>query len=137
MSRLNPYLSFPGTCEEAFSFYARQLGGKIVAMMTFEGTPMADQVPPDWAKKIIHGQIEIDGTVLMASDASPAHYEKPQGVSLCISPDDVDRAEQIFGALAEGGTVTMPLQQTFWATRFGMLTDKFDIRWLVNCDSRT
>ena len=132
--QLNPYLNFSGQCETAFKFYEKCLGGKIEAMMTHEGTPIADQVPAEWRKKILHARLSVNGHVLMASDAPPDHYRKPQGFSVSLNLSDPAEAERIFQALAENGTVQMPLQQTFWAARFGMLIDQFGIPWMINCD---
>lgn len=131
---LNPYLFFNGNCEEAFKFYESALGAKIEAMMTHEGTPMAEQTPPVWQKKIMHGQILISGSPVMASDIPPNDYKQPQGFSISIGTTDPSEAERLFQALAENGTVQMPLQETFWALRFGMLVDRFGIPWMINCD---
>jgi PhnB protein len=130
----NPYLLFDGQCEEAFKFYEQTLGGKIEAMLTHEGTPAACNVPPEWAKKILHARMTIGETVLMASDAPPGHYQKPQGFSVNISVNKPEEAERLYQALAENGSVQMPLQQTFWATRFAMLSDRFGIPWMINCE---
>lgn len=131
---LNPYLLFDGRCEEAFKFYEKTLGGKIRAMMPFEGTPAAEHVAPEWRKKIMHAALDLGGPVLMGSDARAEHYRKPQGVSISLSVDKVADAERIFAALSEGGHVGMPLQKTFWAARFGMATDRFGVPWMINCE---
>lgn len=132
--QMNPYLSFNGQCEEAFNFYARILGGNIVAMMNHEGTPMADQVPPEWRKKIIHARLTLGDKVLMGSDAPPNYYEATKGCSVLLGIDDPVEAERVFHALSEKGTVKMPIQKTFWATRFGMLVDQFGTPWMINCE---
>jgi PhnB protein len=132
--QINPYLTFPGNCEEAFQFYAECLGGKIEAMMTHAGTPMAEHTPKEWHGKILHARMNVGGAILMASDAPPGRYEKPQGVSVSLGIDKVAEAERVFHALAEDGSMTMPIQQTFWAARFGMLVDKFGIAWMINCE---
>ena len=132
--QLNPYLMFNGQCEEAFSFYAKVLGGEIVAMLPNRGTPAADHVPEEWLDKIIHARLEVGDQVLMASDAPPAYPQAPQGFSVSLSVDRIEEAERIFGALAENGTVTMPLESTFFAARFGMLTDRYGIPWMINCE---
>ncbi len=131
---LNPYLVFDGSCEEAFKFYEKTLGGKIKAMMTFEGSPMAKQMPEEWQAKIMHTTLEIGGQLLMGSDARGEHYHKPQGFSVSLSIEKVADAERVFAAFAEGGKVQMPLQQTFWAERFGMVADRFGIPWMINCE---
>ena len=132
--QLQPYLYFNGDCETAFKYYERCLGGKIEAMLTHAGSPAEQQVPAEWRNKILHAQLVVGDTVLMASDAPPGHYQKPQGFSVSIKISEPARAEDMFRALADGGTVRMPFQQTFWAARFGMLVDKFGTPWMVNCD---
>jgi PhnB protein len=132
--QLNPYLSFDGQCEAAFRFYEQALGGKIVAMMTFADTPMAQQTPPEMRGKIVHARLVAGDVVLMGSDASSERYEKPQGFSVILTIDEPDEAERVFHALAADGTATMPIQETFWARRFGMLTDRFGTPWMVNCE---
>jgi PhnB protein len=132
--QVNPYLLFNGQCAEAFKFYADCLGGQIEAMMTHAGTPAEEQVPAEWRDKIIHARLSVGDQVLMASDAPPEHYQKPQGFSVSLGIQDPADAERIFNALAENGTVQMPLQQTFWARSFGMCVDRFGIPWMINCE---
>jgi PhnB protein len=132
--QVNPYLYFDGRCEEAFKFYEKLLGGKIQVMMPHEGTPAASHVPPEWGKKIMHARMVVDGQTLMGSDAPPGHYHKPQGYSVTISVKEPADADRIFHALAENASVNMPIQETFWAQRFGMLVDRFGIPWMVSCE---
>lgn len=134
--KLNPYLFFNGQCEEAFRFYEKVLGGKIVAMMTHEQTPIASTVAPAMLKKIIHARLVIKDQVLMASDAPPDRFHKPQGFSVSLMFETPEEAEKAYADLAEGGNQTMPIQETFWAHRFGMLTDRFGIPWMVNCEKK-
>ncbi|MGI8991562.1 MAG: VOC family protein [Bryobacteraceae bacterium] len=132
--QLNPYLLFNGQCEEAFKFYERCLGGKIVAMFTHAGAPMADKVPPEWRDKIMHAALMVGDRMLMGSDCPPEQYETPKGFSVQLAvPGPLD-AERIFHALAEKGTVRMPIQETFWSPRFGMLVDRFGTPWMVSCE---
>ena len=132
--QLSPYLFFNGQCEEAFKFYEKCLGGKIDAMMPHEGTPAADHVPAEWRTKILHARMVIGDQVLMASDAPPNQFHPPQGFSVSIQVTDPAEAERIFRELTENGTATMPMAETFWAARFGMLVDRFGIPWMINCD---
>jgi PhnB protein len=132
--QLNPYLTFNGDCETAFKFYERSLGGKIVAMMSHEGTPAEEHVPAAWRKKIMHARLTVGDMLLMGSDAPPDRYEQPKGISVTLGVTDPKEADRVFGALAEEGTVQMPIQETFWAKRFGMLVDRFGIPWMVNCE---
>jgi len=131
-----PYLSFDGRCAEAFRFYEQLLGGRIAMIMTWGESPIADQVSADWSDRVIHATLELDGGELLASDAPPSHYSKPQGFSLSLQTDDLDKAERMFAGLAEGGEIQMPLAETFWAKRFGMVTDRFGIPWMVNCGDK-
>jgi PhnB protein len=129
-----PYLVFSGNCEEALKFYEQVLGAKIDAVMKNEGSPAMGMMPPDWGDKVLHAKFTLDGHEVMASDAPPGHYAKPQGISMSLGLDDTAKGEQIFNQLAEGGAVTMPFQATFWAKGFGMCTDRFGIPWMVNCE---
>jgi PhnB protein len=134
VKKVEPYLFFNGNCEEAFKFYESVLGAKIEAMMPHEGTPAADHTPPEWRKKILHARMKVGDTALMASDAPPSDYSKPQGFSISFSVESASEAERVFQALSEMGQVQMPMAETFWALRFGMLVDRFGIPWMINCD---
>jgi PhnB protein len=132
--QMNPYLSFKGDCEEAFAFYERVLGATRGEVFRYGGTPMAGDAPPGWADKIMHGNLTVAGQAIMGADLVPGHYQAPQGFSLSLQIPVVAEAERVFAALAEGGTVRMPLEKTFWAERFGMLVDRFGIPWQINCE---
>ena len=133
--RLNPYLFFNGNCEEAFNVYAKLLGGKIEMMMAQKGSPAEAHVGPEWSDKIMHARLSLGDQVLMASDAPPDRSDGVmKGFSVSLNVDSAAEAERIFEALAQGGTVKMPIQQTFWAIRFGMLVDRFGTPWMVNCE---
>lgn len=132
--KMNPYLSFPGNCEEAFKYYEKHLGGKIEVLMTVAGTPMEAQSPPDWLPKIIHGRMVVGEAVLMGGDVPDAQYTVPSGFSLMINATSAEEAERLFAALADSGTVQMPLSETFWAIRFGAVVDRFGIPWMIGCD---
>jgi PhnB protein len=128
------YLSFDGSCADAMRFYERALGGKLEVLMSGGESPMADQMPGEWAHRILHARLALsDGGLLFAGD-SPAHlpYEGIKGVSLTLNYPSVAEAERIFAALAEGGTITMPMQPAFWARTWGMLVDRFGTSWIVN-----
>jgi PhnB protein len=132
--QLNPILDFNGECREAFKLYEQCLGGKMQTLMTWGESPMADQVPSEFRDKIIHATLIVGESALMGSDSPPDRYEQPRGFSVTIQIKDPAEAERIFGSLSEGGTVTMPLQPTFWSPSFGMLVDRFGIPWIVNCE---
>jgi PhnB protein len=132
--QLNSYLHFNGRCEEAFKFYEKLLGGKIEAIFPHEGTPAAEHVPAEWRKKIMHARLSVGDQVLMGSDVPPGHYNQPQGFRVNISVKNPADAERIFKALADKGKVTMPLEKTFWAQRFGMVNDQYGTPWMINCE---
>lgn len=132
--QVNPYLTFNGQCEAAFKFYEQVLNGKIIFSMTHGQSPMAASVGPDWQGKIMHTTLAVGDRLIQGSDAPGAHFSKPAGFSLSITTKDPAEAERLFNALAENGTVKMPLQKTFWAERFGMFIDQFDIPWMINCE---
>lgn len=131
--KLNPHLNFNGQCAAAFKFYERRLGAKPVFSLTYKESPMADQFPAEIGDQIMHATIEIGGVIVMGADSPPGYYVQPNGFCVSLSVDDPAEAERFFNALAENGTVNMPLQQTFWALRFGMVIDQFSIPWMVNC----
>ena len=130
--QLNPYLTFNGQCEAAFKFYERCLGGKVDALIPHAGTPAEQHAPPEWRNKILHAHLTVGNTVLMGSDDS--NYQQPKGMSVSLQVKRPQEAERIFAALSEHGTVRLPIQQTFFSPRFGMLTDQFGIPWMINCE---
>ena len=132
--QFTPYLSFNGNCEEAFKLYAQVLGAKIESTFRYEGSPMSGQVPADWGQRIMHSSITLKDGVLMGADAPPGHYQPASGFSVCINATDPEDAERKFAALSKGGKIVMPIQQTFWARRFGMLIDQFGIPWMISCE---
>ncbi len=129
------HLVFGGQCEAAFRFYERVLGGKIVNIHTYGNSPMAEQVPPGWHDKIVHGSLAMGGTVFAGADMLPEQYVKHQGFYVLLSVKDTMDAERIFCALAENGEVHTAIQQTFWSSRFGVLTDQFGIPWEISCET--
>lgn len=129
-----PYLGFKGNCAEAVRFYERALNGRIEVMMSGADSPMAAQIPKEFAHHILHARLALpDGGFLYAGDA-PAHipYEGIKGVSITLNYDSTAQAQKVFEALAVGGQVTMPMQSAFWAKTWGMLVDKFGTPWIVN-----
>jgi PhnB protein len=135
MPLLNAYIGFDGNCAEAMRFYERVLGGKIEMMMTNGESPMRDQMPPGNENRIMHARLVLDQGVLMAGDAMTGcepSYQGMKGFSLTLSYTNAADAKPVFDALSAGGKVTMPLQKTFWAESFGMLTDRFGTPWIIN-----
>ncbi|MFS8063746.1 MAG: VOC family protein [Luteimonas sp.] len=133
--QLIPYLNFDGQCKEAFDFYAKVLGGKITGQMRYRDSPMCDQMPADARDRIMHSQLAIGDAVLMGADGPPPPPHAPQavGTTINIMLDTPVDAERIFAALAEGGDIKMPMAETFWAQRWGMLVDRYGKPWMVNC----
>lgn len=130
---VNPYLNFDGNCAEAFRFYEKTFGGKIEMMMTLGQSPMAAEMPKELHNQVMHVCMSMDGAQIMGSDACGQQYEKPRGLWVSLHPAEPAEAERLYNALADGGAVAMPLQQTFWARRFGMVTDRFGTPWMINC----
>jgi PhnB protein len=132
MIGVQPYLNFNGNCEEAINFYKDALGGELLFMQRYGESPMAGMADDN---AVMHCTLKIGDTHIMASD-NPQNQTASAGsnISLAYGLNDPAAAESMFNTLAEGGNVSMPLQQTFWAERFGMLTDKFGINWMFNCE---
>jgi PhnB protein len=132
--QLNPYLSFNGNCAEAFAFYEKALGGKILMKMTYADSPMAEKTPKELLNQVMHVRIDIGGKILMGSDAPSDRFQNPQGFHVTLGVETAAEAESLWNALSEKATITMPIAETFWATRFGMLIDQFGIPWMINCE---
>jgi PhnB protein len=131
---LNPYLSYKGDCAAAFKFYETAIGGKINFVMTYGEAPPGSPVPPDMKDKIMHASMTIGETELMGADAPVQFASTPAGFSVSINVKTPEEAEKIFAALSDGGSVKVPIGETFWAQRFAMLIDKFSIPWMINCE---
>jgi PhnB protein len=134
--KLSPYLHFDGNCEEALNFYQKLLGAKVLMMLRYSETPMAQDCAKDVKDKIAHGRLALGDDIIMGSDAPPGRYTKPAGMSVNIGVATPEEAEKIFKALSEKGTILMPIEETFWAHRFGMTIDRFGISWMVNCEKQ-
>jgi PhnB protein len=128
------YLAFNGNCAEAMRFYERALDGKLETIIRNADSPWASQTPPEHSQRIMHARLALDGNgILYGGDCPPGMpYEGIKGVSLTLNYDTVEQAQHVFGALAEGGTVTMAMQPAFWAKAWGMLVDRFGTPWIVN-----
>jgi PhnB protein len=126
-------LIFNGDCDAAFTQYQQCLGGTVTFRLTWGDSPMADQAPPEWRDKILHATLALGSTAFSGVDVLPGAYQRPRGFQVQLNLDDVAAAERIFTQLADGGEVTVPLQQTFWAQRFGAVVDRFGVPWSINC----
>ncbi|WP_202910469.1 VOC family protein [Hymenobacter sediminis] len=133
MPMLTPYLCFDGTCQEAMTFYQQCLGGELM-VQHFAGTPAAEHVAPEAQNGVLHSVLSTDRFTLMASDAGMQKITKGNMVSLSLDCKSEEEITRYFTVLSEGGTVTMPLADTFWGALFGMFTDRFGIDWMVNYD---
>jgi PhnB protein len=131
---LSSHLGFNGNCAEAMKFYAETFGGEVIFTMTWKDSPMCDQVPADFQDKIMHTSIKVGNSTIMGADSPPGRFQKAQGIVESIAVQDLEDAQRVFNALAENGSIQMPFQETFWAKGFGMLTDRFGIPWMVNCE---
>ena len=126
-------LSFGGDCEDAFRLYERLLDAKAEFVITWGASPLANDVPHDWHGKILFARLRARRMTLFGGDIPPGSYRRPAGFTLCLSADDEAEAERLFAALAESGTVQMPLQPTFFAARYGEVIDRFGIPWEIRC----
>lgn len=132
---ISPYLFFNGNCEEAMTFYTKVLGGEIEAIMHVDQAPADAQAQMGAAMKgkVMHACLKVGDFRIMASDAPPERFNKPQGFDVSLQIDDLAKAKQIFAALSDKGTVNMPFGPTFWARGFGGCVDQFGTPWMVNC----
>lgn len=133
MLGVNPYIVFKGNCREAIDFYKTAVGAEVVFMQTFGESPMSSMGPAD---HIMHSTLQVgDSRIMMSDDPRPEAAGGGGNISLAIGLNDPEQAKQLFAGLAEDGTVSMPIQKTYWAEAFGMLTDKFGIKWMINCEA--
>ena len=126
---MTTYVNFPGTCAEAFQFYAKHLGGTIGMLMTHGQSPDQSRVKPEWKDNVLHARLSIGGTELLGADIPSA--QPMRSAYLTLSVDSDADAERMFAALADGGEVFMKMEETFFATRFGQLRDRFGINWMI------
>jgi PhnB protein len=128
---VQPYLQFEGRAEEAIGFYRRALGAEVDMMMRFKEAPDQSMVSPGNAEKVMHASLRIGGSTILASDGRCTGKPSFQGFSLCVTAASDAEVERYFNALADGGQVQMPLAKTFFAARFGMVSDRFGVTWMV------
>ena len=129
--QVQPYLFFDGRCDDALNFYKTALGAKVDMLMRFKEAPDQSMVSPDSKDKVMHAAVHIGDTQVLMSDGRCQGKPSFQGFSLTINAPDIAAAERLFNALAEGGQVQMPMSEPFFASRFGMLADKFGVGWMV------
>jgi PhnB protein len=129
--KLNAFLNFGGNCEAALRFYEQHLGGKITMMMRRSEQPDQPVTWPGWENTLQYATIELGETQLMASDVPPDRFQPMRSVSLTLTVDTAAEAERIWGLLSDGGQIFMKMEETFFATRFGQLRDKFGTSWMI------
>lgn len=127
--KMNTYVNFSGSCAEAFRYYEKHLGAKVGTMMTYGQSPDQSRVKPEWKDAVLHARISIGDAELMAADI--ANAEPMRSPYLTLTMDSDIEAERVFAALSEGGRVLMPIQETFFASRFGQMRDRFGINWMI------
>ena len=130
---VQPYLFFGGRCEEALEFYRKAIGAEVQMMMRYHDSPEPHGMPECFADKVMHASVNVGATGFMASDGSCEAPSTFEGFSLSVTVPDEAEADRVFSALADGGLVTMPLEKTFWAPKFGMLTDRFGVGFPTTC----
>jgi PhnB protein len=130
-TQIQPYLFFDGRCDEAVEFYRRAVGAEVVGLMRYKDSPDPGMATPDMADKVMHGHIKIGGSDVMLSDGHAQGKPSFEGFALSLIVADESEATRFFGALSQDGTVRMPLAKTFFSPRFGMLTDRFGVMWMV------
>lgn len=128
---IQPYLFFDGSCEEAIEFYRKTLGAEVTALMRYKESPAPEMNPPDAGDKVMHASFRIGETMVLASDGRCEGKPSFQGFSLSLTVSSDAEAERLFSALGEGGQVQMPMTNTFFASRFGMVADRFGVSWMV------
>jgi PhnB protein len=129
---IQPYLFFNGRCDEAIEFYQKALGAEVMMLMRFKQMPDQSMVRPETAEKVMHARLRIGDAIVLASDGMcTGEQQKFEGFSLTLSTSSAEEVDRAFNALAEGGQVRMPLDKTFFSPRFGMLTDKFGVGWII------
>ena len=129
--RLHTYLNYGGNCADAFRFYEQHLGGKITMMMKHGEAPDQSQVRPEWKDAVLHARMSLGGTELAAADVPPDRFQPMRSAYLTLSFDGPQETERVYALFTEGGQVFMPLQETFFASRFAMLRDKFGTSWML------
>ena len=128
---VEPYLFFDGKCEEALEFYRRTIGAEVTALLRWKDSPDPQMAMPGAADKVMHARLRIGDTMVMASDGRCQGKPEFQGFALSLTAADVAEADRLFAALGDGGQVQMPLSETFFSPRFGMVADRFGVSWMI------
>jgi PhnB protein len=132
--RIAPHLTFRGNCEDAFRMYERLFGGQLV-VLSYGASPAAATVPEDWRSKIVHATLTLPGgNALLGADVLPEQFEAPKGFYVFVALRDEAEARRVFDALADGGSVRMPLEKTLWSPAFGVVVDRFGTPWEITVE---
>jgi PhnB protein len=129
--QIQPYLFFEGRCEEAVEFYRSSLGAEVTSLMRYKESPQPSTCPPGAGDKVMHMSFCVGETTVLASDGRCSGQPGFQGFSLTLTTPNEAEAERMFAALADGGQVMMPMAKTFFSSRFGMVTDRFGVLWMI------
>jgi PhnB protein len=129
--QLHTYLNYGGNCEEAFTFYEKHLNGTITMMMRHGEQPGAEKVPPEWARAVLHARMDLGGTELLGADIPPDRFQPIRSAYLSLTLGSDAEADRVFALLSDGGQIFMPMQETFFASRFAMLRDRFGTSWML------
>lgn len=129
--QLHTYLNYGGNCEEAFKFYEKHLDGKITMLMRHGEQPDTKNVPPGWGNAVLHARMNLGGTVLLGADIPPDRFQPIRSAYLSLMLGSDTEADRVFALLSEGGQIFMPMAETFFASRFAMLRDKFGTSWML------
>jgi PhnB protein len=129
--QLHTYLNYGGNCEPAFRFYEQHLGGRVLMLMRHGEQPGPSQVPPEWNGKVLHARMSLGGTELLGADIPPERFQPMRSAYLSLTVESVEEAERIYAVLTDGGEIYMKMEETFFATRFAMLRDRFGTSWML------
>jgi PhnB protein len=129
--QLNTYLNYGGNCEQAFRFYEEHLGGKVTMLMRHGEQPNASKVAPEWKNAVLHARMTLGGTELFGADMPPDRFQPMRSAYLSLSVDSVEEAERVYALLTDGGQIFMKMEETFFASRFAMLRDRFGTSWMI------
>lgn len=129
--QLHTYLNYGGNCEQAFRFYEQHLGGKLTFLMRHGEAPNPSPAPPEWKDKVLHAHMELGGTELMGADIPPDRFQPMRSAYLSLTVASDQEAERVYALLSDGGQIFMPMEETFFASRFAMLRDRFGTSWMI------
>ena len=129
--QLHTYLNYGGNCEQAFRFYEQHLGGKVTMLMRHGEQPNPNHVSPEWKNAVLHARIDLGGTELLGADIPPDRFQPIRSAYLSLTVSSIEEAERIYALLSDGGQIFMPMEETFFASRFAMLRDRFGTSWMI------